>query len=175
MIRNFCGLLAVAFVALQLASCSDSCGNVTDYYTDIVGETHFAYLDSLNLEEVDDPAISVQDMYRPGLLSFIVSYGGEKARMYLDLYGCHTNECSTADQIVIHNESYSYVEVISPSDFVLSKFKGKIGMDDKYQDEKIVEHHFHLDINNDVATLSWDIELGQQSFEQCASSIKPAW
>jgi len=176
MIRTLSVYLIAMFFLGPLLACSD-CTDVTDQYGIVDGTTQFDYVDSLKSSESGKPELKVktETIYHLDPLSIVAEYGGLKTSVYVDIYGCRSNECTEANKVVVHNASYTYVEMVLPPDFKISKYGGEIQLDETYKDSKIVYHHFNLEIATAFASLSWNVEIGEQSYEHCPAILNPGW
>ena len=173
MIRNFCGLLAVAFVALQLAGCGGSCSDYFSYEDDVnMKRTQISYVDSVGGDSAKiiradfvDPKYTA---YRIDRLSFKLVGDVD---FWIDVYGCETHDCPEATSVVVHNEDYSYERLILPEDFKVKEFNGGV----KAEDGDQVIYLFHLDVDTDDVSLSWNIQVWKHFYEQCSYDINPMW
>ena len=167
-------LLLIALCIL-LVGCSH-CGEISDDYADVKADTtYIAYAESFK----SDTSIytRVDMLYYPvdfdgSALTAIVYY--DYMELYVDIFGCRTRNCKDASSVVVRSKDYSYVKLILPPNFEITKAKDSRQIREDYE-EKVIDYLFHLNVKTDSVRISWTVEIGTGIFEQCSSPLKPGW
>lgn len=174
-------LLLVSF-CVSLIGCSDECADYDESYAEAEADSaYFAYAESLEFMDDADSSRLKKDVYvySVGWNAERVSVGieydgyGQRNTLYADVYGCRTRRCPEASSIVIHNEDYSYEELVLPPDFEVSKGKSLQIREDF--ESKTIDFQFHLKLKAETAYLSAFVEIGKGEYEHCRAPLNPGW
>lgn len=196
MIKRFGGLLIFAIASL-LVSCDGSAGHMTtggashedkdlegncriyyerDYKVN-AEYTNLSYLDSVSSGTMKSvrPSPNFVKNANPGRLSLVLLADVDSETVitdyHVEIFGCETHGCPEATMVVVHNGDYSYEKIVYPSDFEISKYKKDISM----SKGEIVQYCFHLEIDTEDISLSWDLMTWEYHHNQCPTPLKPAW
>ena len=175
-------VILLIMLSILLVGCSEHCADFDDYYTKAEADSaYFAYAESPEFMNFGDSVRLKKDSYiydafwNAEYVSISVWYEGDglklKNGLYVDVYGCRTRKCPEANTVVIHNDDYSYEELVLPPKFEVSKGKSLQVRED--YESKTIDFQFHLRLKTETAYLSAYVEIGRGYYEQCSSGWKP--
>ena len=84
--------------------------------------------------------------------------------LFVDIYGCTDYGCKNAEQVVVHNEDYSYTRLIKKDKFEISEPKGKFYVREHgYDCDVTKEYFFHVVVDDDEIKLDMDVQRGSET------------
>ena len=84
--------------------------------------------------------------------------------LFVDIYGCTDYGCRNAEQVVVHNEDYSFTRLIKKDKFKISEPKGKFYVREHgYDCDVTKEYFFHVDVADDDIKLDMDVQRGSET------------
>lgn len=84
--------------------------------------------------------------------------------LFVDIYGCTDYGCRNAEQVVVHNEDYSYTRLIKKDKFEISEPKGKFYVREHgYDCDVTKEYFFHVVVDDDEIKLEMEVQRGSET------------